>query len=207
LFWWRRAPTTSRTRCKSPERWSTCAKRAKFDSGRSLSPLPPLRVGIPNAIREQPIEKVWITVAVEAQAFANRPRAATCHSTPAAAHRSGRSASSPAPASRNVDSVQCRSPHDDVQWLRRNPDRVRVSCSCPHQQAQPSCRQFVLRLLHSVLRNHPRRGSATAPINSQLLLPRRLIYVVNRRPVVDQATDLVERIRENLPKSPKSRRC
>ena len=34
------------------------------------SPLPTLRVGIPNPIREQPIEKVWITVAVEAQAFA-----------------------------------------------------------------------------------------------------------------------------------------
>jgi hypothetical protein len=37
-----------------------------------LSPLPPLCVGIPNAIGEQPIQigKVWITVDVEAQAFA-----------------------------------------------------------------------------------------------------------------------------------------
>ena len=31
-----------------------------------------LRIGVPNAVREQPIQirKVWITVAVEAQAFA-----------------------------------------------------------------------------------------------------------------------------------------
>ena len=47
-------------------------RRAQFKSGRSLSPLPPLCVGIPNAIGEQPIQigKVWITVDVEAQAFA-----------------------------------------------------------------------------------------------------------------------------------------
>ena len=61
--------------------------------------LPTLRVGIPNAIREQPIEKVWITVAVEAQAFANRPRAAHLP------FHACRSASSPVPASRNADSV------------------------------------------------------------------------------------------------------
>jgi hypothetical protein len=38
---------------------------------RSLSPLPPLRVGIPNAIGEQAIQigKVRIAVAVEARAF------------------------------------------------------------------------------------------------------------------------------------------
>jgi hypothetical protein len=37
-----------------------------------LFPFPPLRIGIPNAVPEQPIQigKVWITVAVEAQAFA-----------------------------------------------------------------------------------------------------------------------------------------
>jgi len=34
---------------------------------------------------------------------------------------------------------------------------------------------------------------------SPLTLPRRLIYVVNRRTVVDQATDIAERIREKLP--------
>jgi CRISPR-associated endonuclease/helicase Cas3 len=33
---------------------------------------------------------------------------------------------------------------------------------------------------------------------SPLTLPRRLIYVVNRRTVVDQATDIAERIREKL---------
>jgi CRISPR-associated endonuclease/helicase Cas3 len=37
---------------------------------------------------------------------------------------------------------------------------------------------------------------------SPLMLPRRLIYVVNRRTVVDQATDLAERIREKLPAIP-----
>ena len=37
-----------------------------------LLPLPPLRIGIPNAIGKQPIQigKVWITLDVEAQAFA-----------------------------------------------------------------------------------------------------------------------------------------
>ena len=37
-----------------------------------MFPFPPLRIGIPNAVREQPIQirKVWITVVVEAQAFA-----------------------------------------------------------------------------------------------------------------------------------------
>src|SRR5258708_18588062 len=34
---------------------------------------------------------------------------------------------------------------------------------------------------------------------SPLTLPRRLIYVVNRRTVVDQATDIPEPIRESLP--------
>jgi CRISPR-associated endonuclease/helicase Cas3 len=36
-------------------------------------------------------------------------------------------------------------------------------------------------------------------IQSPLTLPRRLIYVVNRRTVVDQATDIAQRIREKLP--------
>jgi CRISPR-associated endonuclease/helicase Cas3 len=36
----------------------------------------------------------------------------------------------------------------------------------------------------------------------RLTLPRRLIYVVNRRTVVDQATDIAERIREKLPAVP-----
>jgi len=35
-------------------------------------------------------------------------------------------------------------------------------------------------------------------VQSPLTLPRRLIYVVNRRTVVDQATDVAERIREKL---------
>jgi hypothetical protein len=62
----------------------------------------------------------------------NLPRPATCHSIlPAADHRRG-SARSPVPASRNADSVQCRSPRDGVRrWLRRNRDRVQVSCSSP----------------------------------------------------------------------------
>jgi CRISPR-associated endonuclease/helicase Cas3 len=37
---------------------------------------------------------------------------------------------------------------------------------------------------------------------SPLTLPRRLIYVVNRRTVVDQATDIAQRIREKLPAIP-----
>jgi CRISPR-associated endonuclease/helicase Cas3 len=37
---------------------------------------------------------------------------------------------------------------------------------------------------------------------SPLLLPRRLVYVVNRRTVVDQATDIAQRIREKLPAVP-----
>ncbi len=40
---------------------------------------------------------------------------------------------------------------------------------------------------------------------ANLLLPRRLVYVVNRRTVVDQTTEEVERIRENLPKIGKSK--
>lgn len=39
-------------------------------------------------------------------------------------------------------------------------------------------------------------------IQSPLTLPRRLIYVVNRRTVVDQATDIAQRIREKLPAVP-----
>jgi hypothetical protein len=41
-------------------------------AGRSLFSLPPLRVDIPNAVGEQPIQigKVWITVDEEAQPFA-----------------------------------------------------------------------------------------------------------------------------------------
>ena len=50
-----------------------------------------------------------------AQAFANRPRAATCHSTPAAAdHRRG-SARSRALTNRNAGSVQRRSLRDGVR--------------------------------------------------------------------------------------------
>jgi CRISPR-associated endonuclease/helicase Cas3 len=37
---------------------------------------------------------------------------------------------------------------------------------------------------------------------SPLTLPRRLIYVVNRRTVVDQATDITQRVRERLPAVP-----
>jgi CRISPR-associated endonuclease/helicase Cas3 len=42
---------------------------------------------------------------------------------------------------------------------------------------------------------------------SPLKLPRRLIYVVNRRTVVDQATDVAQRIREKLPSLPKIHKC
>jgi CRISPR-associated endonuclease/helicase Cas3 len=42
---------------------------------------------------------------------------------------------------------------------------------------------------------------------SPLTLPRRLIYVVNRRTVVDQATDIAERIREKLPAVPQVRKA
>ena len=58
--------------CKKPKRWSTCAKRAKFKSGRSLFPFPTLCVGVPNTIGEQPIQigKVRIAVDEEVQAFA-----------------------------------------------------------------------------------------------------------------------------------------
>jgi len=37
---------------------------------------------------------------------------------------------------------------------------------------------------------------------SPLTLPRRLIYVVNRRTVVDQATDIAQRVRKRLPAIP-----
>jgi hypothetical protein len=43
---------------------------------------------------------------------------------------------------------------------------------------------------------------AAIAAQSPLLLPRRLIYVVNRRTVVDQATDIAQRVREKLPKVP-----
>jgi CRISPR-associated endonuclease/helicase Cas3 len=43
---------------------------------------------------------------------------------------------------------------------------------------------------------------AIAAQSPQLMLPRRLIYVVNRRTVVDQATDVAQRIRERLPAIP-----
>jgi CRISPR-associated endonuclease/helicase Cas3 len=39
-------------------------------------------------------------------------------------------------------------------------------------------------------------------VQTPLTLPRRLIYVVNRRTVVDQATDVAQRIREKLPAVP-----
>jgi CRISPR-associated endonuclease/helicase Cas3 len=44
---------------------------------------------------------------------------------------------------------------------------------------------------------------AIAVQSPRLTLPRRLIYVVNRRTVVDQATDTAIRIREKLPTVPK----
>ena len=64
-------PATAARIAKAQAR-STCAKRAKFNSGRSLFPLPTPRVSIPNAIREQPsqIGEIWVTVVVEAEAFA-----------------------------------------------------------------------------------------------------------------------------------------
>src|SRR6516162_7113401 len=43
---------------------------------------------------------------------------------------------------------------------------------------------------------------AVAAQSLQLILPRRLVYVVNRRTVVDQATDIAQRIREKLPAVP-----
>jgi CRISPR-associated endonuclease/helicase Cas3 len=39
-------------------------------------------------------------------------------------------------------------------------------------------------------------------VSERLTLPRRLVYVVNRRTVVDQATDIAQRIREKLPAVP-----
>jgi hypothetical protein len=98
----------------------------------SLFPLPPLCVGIPNTVGEQTIQigKIWVTVVVEAQAFAiflARPLA-----VPDFASRIIRVEvqSSPVPASRNVDSVQRRSQRDGVRRrARRNRDRVRVSYS------------------------------------------------------------------------------
>jgi hypothetical protein len=79
-----------------------------------LLPLPPLRVGIPNAVGEQPIHigKVGIAVDEEVQAFTIVP--ATCQSTPAVRdHRRG-SAHSRAPTNRNADSIQRRNRRGDA---------------------------------------------------------------------------------------------
>jgi hypothetical protein len=87
-------------------------------------------MSVPNAVGEQAIQigKIWVTVVVEAQAFAiflARPFAIP-HLPPRIIRVEVRTAQ----RLRNADSVQRRSQRDGARrWARRNPDRVRASCS------------------------------------------------------------------------------
>jgi hypothetical protein len=97
-----------------------------------LFPLPPLRVGIPCAIREQPIQIGTVRIAVdeEVQPFAivlARPLASP-HLPSRIIGMEVRTAR--ALTNRNVGSVERRSRRDDArQRVHRNPGMVRVSYS------------------------------------------------------------------------------
>lgn len=68
------------------------------------------------------------------------------------------------------------------QWLAKG--KIPHSCNLPTGLGKTS----VIAIWLIALINHPEK------------MPRRLIYVVNRRTVVDQTTDEVEKLRQNLPK-------
>src|SRR5713101_5712651 len=65
---------------------------------------------------------------------------------------------------------------------------VRNECDLPTGMGKTSViHLWLLALRYQILEGKPR-------------LPTRLVYVVDRRTVVDQATDIAERIQRNLPK-------
>lgn len=68
------------------------------------------------------------------------------------------------------------------QWLAKG--KIPHSCNLPTGLGKTS----VIAIWLIALINHPEK------------MPRRLVYVVNRRTVVDQTTNEVEKLRENLPK-------
>lgn len=68
------------------------------------------------------------------------------------------------------------------QWFAKG--EIPHSCNLPTGLGKTS----VIAIWLIALINHPKK------------MPRRLVYVVNRRTVVDQTTDEVEKLRENLPK-------
>ncbi len=70
------------------------------------------------------------------------------------------------------------------QFISDRPDNIPASCNIPTGLGKTS----VIAIWLIALLNHPAK------------MPRRLVYVVNRRTVVDQTTTEVEKLRENLPK-------
>ena len=81
--------------------------------------------------------------------------------------------------------------HSPLRWQRRLSDRLHSGqiprvCDLPTGLGKTS----VIPIWLIALARQAQHGSVT--------LPRRLVYIVNRRTVVDQATSLVERIRERL---------
>jgi CRISPR-associated endonuclease/helicase Cas3 len=81
---------------------------------------------------------------------------------------------------------------EPLRWQRRLFDRfcsndIPRVCDLPTGMGKTSVIHiWILGLLHQIRENQPR-------------LPTRLVYVVDRRTVVDQATDIAERIQRNLP--------
>jgi CRISPR-associated endonuclease/helicase Cas3 len=72
------------------------------------------------------------------------------------------------------------------RFISGRPDNIPASCNLPTGLGKTS----VVAIWLIALANHPDR------------MPRRLVYVVNRRTVVDQTTTEVEKLRERLGNSP-----
>src|SRR3989337_1639074 len=70
------------------------------------------------------------------------------------------------------------------RFIADRADNIPASCNIPTGLGKTS----VMAIWLIALANHPDK------------MPRRLVYVVNRRTVVDQTTNEVEKIRRNLPK-------
>src|SRR5271156_2555279 len=68
------------------------------------------------------------------------------------------------------------------RFISNRPDNIPASCNLPTGLGKTS----VIAVWLIALANHPQR------------MPRRLVYVVNRRTVVDQTTDEVVRLRNQL---------
>src|SRR5258708_32039719 len=72
------------------------------------------------------------------------------------------------------------------RFISDHPDNIPSSCNLPTGLGKTS----VVAIWLIALANHPEK------------MPRRLVYVVNRRTVVDQTTNEVENVRNNLSKLP-----